>query len=234
MNRNIFQYGFPVFLTVLTLFTSCVNQAEDEDTGAIYFDYMVWGDEETGLVTVKLQFRRHDRNGMALRLEKPAGVELDGQPLLPDSTKFNGVYYEMISLASEFGHRHSIAFTDNKGKKYTTSFDFPLMFLKTPTPSILARDHLDLEMEKGGNRGRIRVVLTDTSFYGSGIEKIDTAGDDHVFITREELSRLKNGPVYLEIFREEEVPLEEFTGAGGRLWLMYQLKREFMLQDSAR
>jgi hypothetical protein len=226
------RYRFPTFLVLLLLVVSC-NNTDKSYNGNIYFDYIVWGDEETGNITVKLQFRPGGQNGVALSLKEPSRVEFDGQVLLPDSAKFNGIYYEAIVPAAKFSGNHNIVFTHPDGNKYQAMFNFPVISLKTPVAGFVNRQDLVLELE--GQKqpwDKIRILLTDTSRYGRGIEKVDTVRNGHIFISANELKNLRTGPVYLEIFREEELSLEETMKAGGRLWLIYQLKREFILQDS--
>jgi hypothetical protein len=74
-------------------------------------------------------------------------------------------------------------------------------------------------------------LLTDTAFYSRGIDRIDTVRNDSIIITPRDLENLKNGPVYLEIYKDDEWPLKETTKGGGRISLSYGLKRVFELKD---
>jgi hypothetical protein len=225
--------------SVLALFTvsifllySCHQGNGSEQRGPLFFDYMIWGDEETATITAKLQFRIRGEFGDAVQLQDPAKIEFDGVVLKPDSAKLNGFFYEIAWPSADFTGRHTIIFTDYQGKKYTTAFEFALITLKTAVSPLVARDTLLLNLDGEQEADRLRVVVTDTSFYGKGLEKIDTSRDGQVLITPNEWRNLKSGPVTLEIFREDEKMLAETTQAGGRFWLFYALKRHFILQDS--
>jgi hypothetical protein len=220
-----------LFSLCLLVFVSC-NEGENKSrSDLVYFDYLVWGDDESGVITAKLQFRSGHENGTALRFYPPSQVEFDGIVLKPDSAKFNGVFYEMAWPAAAFSGVHRIIFTDAERRTYSTEFEFPLITLKTQLPTRITRDTLNLNLEGTNGSDRIRIVLTDTSFYGRGIEKIDSAGGQ-IVITPLEWKALKSGPINLEIYSENEKPLKETTAAGGRFWLFYALKRNFILADS--
>lgn len=216
-------------------FLGCTNtevRREIPDPNDIYFDYVAWGDEESGNISVKLQFRAGGPNEEAVLLLAPSGVMLDNQPLAADSTRFTGPYYEFISPATEFTGNHIIVFTDNQNRQYNTRFTFPVLKFKTEPPAIIGRKDLLLELEGLDPGGHIRVILTDTSYYGRGIEKIDTIDNKPLIITQQDLRDLKNGPVYMELFREEDRKLEQTMKSGGRFYLSYSLTRSLMLTDS--
>jgi hypothetical protein len=220
---------------LLLIFLGCTNidvRQQKLDPNDIYFDYIAWGDEETGNITIKLQYRAGGPNQRAMLLQMPSSVMLDNQVLKPDSTKFTGPYYEFIIPASEFAGQHNIVFTDNKNRQYRTQFEFPVVKFKSEPDSFIARRDIVLELEGLKPEGHIRVLMTDTSFYGRGIEKIDSFDNKPLVITREDLRELKNGPVYLELFREEDKDLPETMNAGGRFYLSYSLNRSFILKDS--
>ena len=117
-------------LLLLLVFFGCTNidvREEKSDPNDIYFDYIAWGDEETGTITLKLQFRAGGPNQRAMLLQSPSTVMLDNHLLQPDSTKFMGAYYEFTALTSDFGGEHSIVFTDNKNHQYKALFEFPVV-----------------------------------------------------------------------------------------------------------
>jgi hypothetical protein len=222
-------------LLVFFLFLGCTNievRNEKPDPNNIYLDYIAWGDEETGNITVKLQFRAGGPNQHSIVLQPPSKVMLDNRQLEQDSTKLTGPYYESITPAAEFGGMHTIVFTDNQNRQYTTRFEFPVMRFKTEPPGIIGRKDLLLELEGLKPGGHIRILLTDTSYYGRGIEKIDTIDDRPLLITREDLRNLEKGPVYMELYREEDKQLEETMKAGGRFYFSYSLSRNLILRDS--
>jgi len=220
---------------LLLFFLSCTNidvRKEKSDPNDIYFDYIAWGDEETGTITLKLQFRAGGPNQRAMLLQSPSTVMLDNQLLQPDSTKFMGAYYEFTAPTRDFGGEHSIVFTDNKNHQYKTLFEFPVVRFRSEPDSVIGRRDMVLDLEGLKAEGHIRVLMTDTSFYGRGIEKIDSFDNNPLVITREDLRDLKNGPVYMELFREEDRELTETMNAGGRFYLSYSLNRSLFLKDS--
>jgi len=229
-----------VFLILMsTMFIcSCTNNdtvsnksSKDVDAWNIYFRYRVWGDEESGIVTAKLQYLFGGENGSSLALDEPGKVTFDGEPVEADSSAFEGAYYEVISAAEDFAGRHTIVFTDMNGREYKEEFDFPVITLKTPLPETVRRKDLLLEVAGLKENDHVRLLLTDTSFYGRGIEKIDTVRGGKIRISKTELENLENGPILLELFREVEREPEESTDAGGHVSVSYGLKREFMLED---
>jgi hypothetical protein len=201
------------------------------DPEAIYFDYRVWGDEENGDVTVRVQYFIGDMEGSTVLWEPPGKVEFDGEVLPADSTRMNGFYYETRIPLENFPGKHSIVFTDLSKKQYKEEFDFPVIFLKKELPAVISREELVLELVGLDSGGIVKVLITDTSFYGRGIERMDTVRNDSIIITPRDLENLKNGPVYLEIYKEEEWPLKQPGKAGGKLSLSWALKRAFELKD---
>lgn len=223
------------FLVMILLVVSCtsneIGNSKDVNPEAVYFDYKVWGNEEDSVVTVRLQYRFGGDDGTTLLLQDPAGVTLDGKLIPVDSSTFLGAYYEVIKRADDFAGRHRIVFTGLSERQYAEEFDYPVFYLKNDLPPVIKRK--DLKIELGGLRtgDKVRIVLTDTSFYSNGIEKVDSVKDGVLLIRKEELVHLLNGPVHMEIIRDEDKNLAEVTREGGHLYLSYGLKREFMLED---
>jgi hypothetical protein len=228
--------GLTFIVVACILLTSCINKRDKEaETSTIYFDYMVTGEEESNRIVTKIQYRIGGRNGDAIRLDTPAAVIMDGVTVMPDSTEFNGVYYEVISEAQGFAGRHNIEFRDAAGKIYPVEFDFPVFSIKNELPEVIGRRDLVIELAGLSAGKEVRTILTDTSFYGRGVERvdwIDSSGNGRIIITAGELADLKNGPVHLQMFHEEDTRLSPGPARKGRLYLYYTLQREFMLQDS--
>jgi hypothetical protein len=77
------------------------------------------------------------------------------------------------------------------------------------------------------------MLLIDTSFYSRGIDKVDTVRSDSISLTPRDFENLRNGPVYLEILHEQEIPIgDSARKITGRLAISYTLKRNFLLRDS--
>ncbi|MGZ5220882.1 MAG: hypothetical protein ACXWC7_12415 [Chitinophagaceae bacterium] len=202
------------------------------DPEAIYFDYRVWGDEEENDITVRLQYFMGYGEGSTILWESPAKVEFDGEFLQVDSSRRNGYYYEARIPLENFAGKHSIVFTDLSGKKYIEEFGFSLISLRKELPAVLTRDEFVLELAGLDSGGIVKVLISDTAFYSRGIDRIDTVRNDSIIITPRDLESLKNGPVYLEIYKDEEWPLKQPGTGGGKLFLSYGLRRAFELKDA--
>jgi len=224
-----------VLLYMIIVFVSCINETGESKSvnqESIYFDYKVWGDEESNEVKVKLQYRYSDAEGITILPVQTGKVEFDGQILEADSSRMNGFYYEAIFPLENFDGEHSIVFTDLNDKQYKEVFDFPIISLKTELPPVISRKELVFEIAGLDSGEIVRVLLTDTSFYSRDIDKIDTIRNSRITITQIDLENLKNSPVHMEIYKEEERPLKETTKAGGGLSLSYGLRRVFELKDA--
>lgn len=221
-----------IFFIVLA---GCSNEREPEnstevDPEAIFLDYQVKGEEGNDLITVLLQFKYDDEYGGTLLLEKPGKVELDGEQIPADSSKVTGPFYEIQKPVEWLNGTHQIVFTDNNGEKFTQLFDFRTLSLLTPVPDTIHRADLNFEFP-GGSEDYIRLLLTDTSFTGNGINRLDTVRNGRLVINKKDLENLANGPVQLELIREEEKQLLDGDRERGRLVFSYSIKREFILVD---
>jgi len=234
----MFKNFFLIFLLAAFFLMAGCNNTEpgnkrNVDPEAIYFDYRVWGDEENSDVTVRLQYFIGDGEGTTVLWEHPGKVEFDGEVLPADSSRMNGFYYEARVPLENFAGKHSIVFTDHNEKQYKDEFDFTLISLKRELPAVIKRRELVLELNGLDSGEIVRILITDTSFYSRDIDRADTIRNDSIIITPGDLENLKNGPVYLEIYKDEERPLKEPGKGGGRLSLSYGLKRVFELKDAS-
>jgi len=226
------------FLTVpfiLLLVVACTNdktkRKKTVDPNVIYYDYKVWGDEENSYVTIRLQYFIGEEGGKTVSWEKSGKVEFDGETLQPDSSRMNGFYYEAMIPLENFVGKHSIVFTDNNKKQYKEEFDFSPISLKTEMPPVINRKEFMIGLNGLDSGETVRLLLNDTAYYSRGIDRIDTVQNDSIIITPRDMENLKNGPVYLEIYKEGEWPLKEPGRGGGRLSISYGLKRVFELKD---
>lgn len=232
MNRLLF------ILSVFSLiiFFSCTNSeignAKDVNPETIYFDYRIWGEEGNDQVTVKLQYRFGGPNGTTLLLEEPSKVELDGEMLKADSSSFSGVYYEVQKPLVSFAGKHTIVFTDLNKKQYKETFNFQPISLDTEIPDTIQRSRIIFKFKGIDGPDYIRVLMTDTSFTGEGINKLDTVYKDGLIVIRkDEIGELISGPVQLELIREVDREVKNGTSERGRIVITYSLRREFMLRD---
>lgn len=208
-----------------------IGSGNDVKPEAIYFDYKIWGDEGNDNLTIKLQYRVGGENGTTLTMEKPAKVELDGELIPVDSSKMSGAFYEIHKPIEKFSGEHTINFSDINEKQYKEKFRFQPLKLKTVLPEVVERGKIRLEVDGLDAGGLVRVILTDTSFASEGINRLGTVKNGQIIITKEDLENLVNGPIRMELIKEEERPVKNGTREGGRLSISYGLKREFILID---
>ncbi|MBI5856573.1 MAG: hypothetical protein HZB42_02885 [Sphingobacteriales bacterium] len=232
MNRLLLSLSVFCFLS----FNSCTNNeignVRDVNPEAIYFDYRIWGEEGNDHVTIKLQYRFGGENGTTLLLEEPSKVELDGEMIKADSSSFSGVYYEVQKPVSSFSGKHTIVFTDMNKKQYKENFFFQPLSLESELPDTIEKDKLLLKLKGIDPPENIRLLVTDTSFTGEGINRLDTVYKDGLLVIKKgEIEELAPGPVQMEIIKEYDKPVKNGTGEGGRLLIIYTLRREFYLRN---
>jgi hypothetical protein len=231
MNRLL----FPLLIFSFLIFNSCnsneIGNSKDVNPEAIYFDYKIWGDEGNDNLTIKLQYRFGGKNGTTLTIEKPARVELDDELVPVDSTKMTGAFYEIHKPINKFTGEHTITFTGINEKQYREKFRFQPLQLKTILTDTLKRGKMLLEVDGLDGEHLVRVTLSDTSFTSEGINRVDTIKNGQIIITEKDLENLVNGPIQLELIKEEDRPVKNGTREGGKFSIAYGLKREFILKD---
>ncbi len=225
---------FFIFSTSL-LFTACKNKdkklPDSNELNKIYFDYKISAEEGYDNLTVILKYREDNKNGEAISPEILQSVKLDDEELAPDSSKMNGVYYEVQRPIANFLGKHVITFITKNDEEFKEEINFSPMVLETVIPESIKRDDLILNFSGLEIEDYIRVLLTDTSFFGDGINRMDTIRNNQLILSKNMLNKLADGPILMEFSREFERPINEASKAGGRLRINYTLRREFNLQD---
>ena len=219
------------FIILLISFWGCNNKMDRKyamNPDALWFDYQVTGKEGNDNLTIMLQYKYGGEDGNAIAA---GNVLLDGEILPADSTKMTGVFYELHKPVASFTGNHTILFTDFNNKQYKEAFNFQPLLLVKPLTDTLHRSELVFRLEGLDREEKIRVLLTDTSFINNGINRVDKLINGNLFISKADLESLANGPVQLELVREQERMLKNGTEEVGRLLITYSLKREFFLKD---
>ena len=227
---------FVIFFCAFWLTGVACNNHEETiirhiDPDEVWLDYQVWGEEDKENVTVMLQFRTDYSDKDTRLLDEPAGIMLDGEELKADSSKMTGFYYEMERPLQSFSGNHVITFQDFEGKTHEEKFIFQPFWLKEEIPQQVSRTGLTIQLEGLEKESYIRVVALDTAFRSNGINDVDTVKNGQLILSEKRLKNLKNGPVHIEIFQEQEWPLKNSWKGGGRLSVSYGLKRDFELID---
>lgn len=222
------------FVLFLPWITSCQNDEAGRkkavEKSELYFDYQVSAEEGRAEGTVRLQFKNGDENGEAIAFEKSARVLFDGTELEPDSSRFNGAYYEVLKPVSELSGRHSIVFVDPEGREHKTTFSFQPFSLVGELPDQLPPAPFVIHLKDFPSAPTlVRVVMTDTSLQSKGVNEELLVEDGALAIDKSLLDNLTEGPVTMEISREEVVPVKAGPERSGRLLLIYAVRRQFTL-----
>ena len=204
------------------------QEAETED---IFLDYKIWGEEGNDSVMIMLQFRFDGPTGHTLRIDPPGSVTLDGEKFRADSSEMTGPFYTLTRPVGGFTGKHKIVFTSADKKKYEEEFVYKPFNLRTQPKDTITRERTIIELEGLDEKDFIRVLLSDTTYPGEGLDRVDTVWNNRLILTRETLSYLEPGPLFLELIREREKPLKQVTQTGGRISMSYTIRREFWLKD---
>lgn len=212
---------------------SCRNKKGNDvlSPESIYFDYKISGHEGDDKLTVLLQYKEGDEEGQTVTIDGPGKVMLDEEVLMVDSAAMTGTFYETNKVIDSFAGKHMIVFTNLNKKEYKEEFNFQPVSLVTAIPDTIHRGELAFELAGLEPEDMVRVVLTDTMWVNDGINRIDTVRGGRIILSADDLKKLSNGPIQLELIREYERPIKNGTKAGGRISINYGLKREFILAD---
>ena len=217
-------------LTFSFLFLLACNGADKKASSSqqpskLYLDYKVTAQEGAENVVVLLQFRKHGPDDKGIALENGSQVTLDGEVAIADSAREAGVYYEIQRPLATFAGKHLIVFTDDAGNTYEQAFEFNPLTLQG-LPPVINRKDLTLLLGAGQEEGKVQVLVTDTSFETADINDEYSIKDNHILIQQEALQKVTNGPITLEVHREQEEKLPN-----GRLLISYAVKRELEIKD---
>jgi hypothetical protein len=223
---------YPILVLSIYLLAGC---ADKKDTpfvpGEVYFDYRVRGREENDNLLIRAQFRAGDNEGEAIQVVAPGFVSFDGEKLPADSTKMDGYYYETFRPTHSFAGKHSFVYSDSGKIEYKEEFEFQPFSISSALPDTLKRTDLEIPLEGVQEGDVLTLIMIDTSFE-NGITRKEEIQDNLLRITSEDLGKLDTGPVQLELVWETEIPVRNGTKAGGRILMVYSLKREFILSDN--
>ncbi len=222
-----------VFFAIIFLWIGCtnrdqINKQKQED--ALYLDYTVTAEESDENVTCVFQFKEGDADGKAVNIT-PAKVELDGQPIESDSAKFSGFYYEVQKPVDSFAGKHTIVYSTGD-KDYKNEFEFFPFTLEEDLSAQIQRKPFSIQLRNfPSNQKSVRLLLLDTAFESTGFNDLVPVIAGKINIAEAVLKTVKNGPINLELYLEQEIPLKQVTQAGGKLSITYGLRREFELVD---
>lgn len=222
--------GAGIFLLMTAIVWGCTNTDHPYNTDNLFFDYTINAEEGNEMVTIKLQFKQGSITGKAIAIK--GKVELDGQLIDADSTELSGFYYEIQKPVDSFIGKHTVVFTAPDKKQFKEEFEFIPFNIENELPEQISREPFTIKLNSFPQRETpVRLVMLDTSFTSEGINETIGIVKGELVIDDFILRQLKTGPVIMEIYREQEIPLKQATKAGGRLAITYNLRREFELVD---
>lgn len=223
---------YTVFLLCSGLFLlSCQNA----DTGAkprltndrLYFDYQVSAAEDRDEATVRIQYRWDNEEGAPVLLESPATVLFDGKPPAIYHPRRNGVYYEVSKPVTEIIGKHRIYFRDAIRQVRNVDFYFMPFSLAEELPEKMSKKPFTIRLKDLPlTPVRVRLVMTDTSLYSDGVNEELLVRNGELAIDSAMLNSIEPGPVTVEIYHDEKIPISHSSKAGGRLVLTYSIKRQ--------
>ena len=204
-------------------------RSKDVNAESIYLDYAVWGTEEGGEMTTKLQFRFAGPNGTTMVLDKPAQVELDGTVVPVDSSRMLGAYYERIQPVQSLAGHHTIRFTDPSGKSFSEEFDFQPFFAENGDTGSFGTGRSSTGTGGLAPVDYLHIMLNDTSSMGRSIDRYDTVRGGQILITRSNSTAFNPDR---SAWRSTAMMKGSWkpTVEGGKLSISYGLRREFQLK----
>ncbi|HEU4470848.1 MAG TPA: hypothetical protein VFR58_07195 [Flavisolibacter sp.] len=222
----------PIFF-LLTVIMACNNRDAspgEEAQTAVFLDYKVSAEDGKENAVCLFQIRRGGPEGVAFSLLPPAGVWLDDQAIKPDSTKFMGSYYEASVPLAEFAGQHTIRAVLPDGRPHNEVFDFQPFSLAGEWSVTQVRRPFTIRLANLPQREtRLRLVMIDTAFASADVNEFVGVVNGQLDVTQAMLDNLVDGPVMVELYREQEKRLKPGPRLGGAISIIYGLKREFEL-----
>lgn len=214
-----------LLLAIAACTSNEIGNSKDVAPETVYQQYNIRYNESDGKVELRAQFRFGGLNGTTLVLNSPSSVQLDGQSIKVDSSKFGGAFYELSQASSQFVGNHRFVFTDINGKKYENSFAFLPVKLATVPNSASKQQDLTLPFDgstlQPGDRIEVSSSATDSTFSISH----EVVGNQYaVVIPAAQLARQKGEKLMLDIHVERNIRLQQLTKEGGEMEYRQQLK----------
>jgi hypothetical protein len=217
---------FSTLINVFTIFVfaACtsneIGESKDVSQEKIYQDYSVTYTEGNANAEVFCQYRFGGKNGTTLVLNTPSEVSFDGEKLNVDSNNISGAYYKSNKPIANFWGKHKILFTNVDKKQYENSFSFDNFKVNYPTTAAKNKP-LQISFETpalgADDYVEINTVDSDSSF------SITNKGNS-IVIPINELKRQKKSDIKFEANLYRNIPLQQNTSEGGKMYMRYTLK----------
>ena len=222
-----------IFLIVLLFALACTNEDKKvvvEQSNDTYLEYTISGEEDLNFVTCLVHFFEDGSKRESFELEPPSTITLDGEALVADSTEYTGTYYEIMKPLESFSGQHTLLFADGDKEQHKETFAYTPFKLSNTLNEQIGKKDLLLEIEGLKNGDVVRTILLDASFDSNGIDEKDTVTNNKIIIPLKKLQTLENGPVMLQLIKEEERDLTNGFKKVGHILITYSLKRELELK----
>ncbi|HWB26966.1 MAG TPA: hypothetical protein VG738_15890 [Chitinophagaceae bacterium] len=215
-------------LTLVALLQACtsneIGNSKDVNPDAIYRSYNISYSEGDDVVWCRCQFRFAGKNGTTLILASPGSIELDSQKLYLDSSSYSGAFYYAQRQFNQFEGTHTLTYKDINGNTFPQQFVFTPFTLVTKIPAEITATDLPLSFTGMKDGFIIRVEVADTSSNTEDIYETDTVQNNGIVIKGNELAKLKDGPLDISFYADNNFPLDNPAKQGGTLNLFYKLK----------
>lgn len=205
------------------------DKAKEFDASHLYFDYQITGTEGNDNLTILLQYRMDSEDGDGMAIPAPGLVTIDGEVISVDSAKTTGYFYELHKPIDGFTGKHVITLKVGT-KEYKEEFEFRPLSMQTSFSDTLYRDDHSFQFDGLEQEDFIRVLINDTSVKND-INRMDTVRNGQLTVSLEDLENLAPGPLQFEFIREYEREIKN-APEGGRLLIIYGVKREFFLTNN--
>lgn len=231
---SLYSAGLKILILILlTGLSSCLNKDKKVAAPApeeFYTDYQVIAEDGDDKLLIKARFLDEEQ-GEVFALPEGVTLLLDGEQILADSTPSSGSFYETFRTIGEFEGDHKLILLQGEDTLQQTVFRFRLFQPVSVLPDTLKRADYSFSFEGLENEDYVRLMATDSSFYGRGINRLDTVLDGQVKLYRSDLFDLVSGPVQLMLIREWEQPVDPENLQRGKLTVNYMLQKEVFLED---
>lgn len=213
------------------MFASCsTNDKPVDAVNPFYVDVSISGAETSNDVTVLVYFRPADENGDGVAIPAGASVKLDDDLLQIGKAPITGTFYEITQPVDSFAGKHQVVFTNARGTTEKFEFDFTPFKITSYLPDSSTRTDFVFSFAGLPADGKLRVLVTDTSFLGEGINKVVRHSEGQIIISAQDLEPIMPGPIQFEFIQETEKPVNK-NGQGGRVRSSFSISREMTLLD---
>jgi hypothetical protein len=209
------------------LLTSCqsneIANSKDVNPAAIYTSYNISYSEGDENVSCRASFRFGGSNGTTLVLNSPTKVQLDGQTIKVDSSRFSGAYYQVGKSFSSFKGEHVFTFFNANNSTMKEAFTFRPFALAKSIPASVSKKGFSLSFNDLDNNSKIKISISDTSAQTNDINREFSIQNNEAAIFSDELKLLKNGPLEINISMFSKKALQQSTPEGGEIIMSYSL-----------